>query len=389
MKAKTSLITLLILLMSQNALSIGISPGEASFNNMARGGYSEKVLVLSNAGSTDLLVVAKIDGQAASWVALQPNLVNNTLGKESNLPFKVKVMLPPDINIGRYNATLTISTINLEAFSGGSSGAKFMPGLTVPIKIDVTGEELINYEIKGFTVSDAEKDEPVEYTVSVKNNGNVQFIPNITVEILSKDKSTALNTGQVDMAPILPSTEEVIRSSISSEGLKIGSYWLKLTAYNKGKIIAKKEIDFKILEAGSISIEGVFSDLIIARKAAPGDKLKITAYFNNTCLKVLQAQSNCEVLTSGKLLDNVESKELRVDPGEQGELVSYYTVVNPGQYEFRCIVNYQNKKTSVVEKFVSVESESQMDYLSYLIYLLIALTTIVLAYTLYSRYRRR
>ncbi|MBM3309357.1 MAG: hypothetical protein FJY77_03800 [Candidatus Altiarchaeales archaeon] len=389
MKAKT-LTAILLLLLSQNALSIGISPAGASFNNMARGGYGEKVLVLSNAGDSDLLVAAKLEGEAAPWITLQPNLINNTLGKKSTLPFKVKIMLPPQISVGTYSATLLISTLNMEgASTGGGSGAKFMPGVIVPIKVDITGEELMDYDITGFTVSDAEIDEAVDYTVQIKNKGNVQIIPNITVEILNQDKSTTLKTGEVDMAPILPTTEEMIRGSINSEGLKTGKYWLKITGYLRGKVLTKKEVDFKILETGTISIEGVLSDLIVARKAAPGDKIKITVYFNNTCLKVLQAKSSCEIFKAGKLLDTVESSQLRVDPGVAGELVSYYTLSDMGQYELKCRAYYHNKQTDMVERIVTVEPESQVDYMAYLIYALIVLTTIILAYTIYSRYKRR
>jgi hypothetical protein len=153
--------------------------------------------------------------------------------------------------------------------------------------------------------------------------------------------------------------------------------------------LTKKEVDFKILETGTISIEGVLSDLIVVKKAAPDDKIKITAYFNNTCLKVLQAKSSCEIFTGGKLLDTVESSQLRVDPGVAGELVSYYAVSKPGIYEFKCRVYYHNKQTNVVEALVNVAAESQVDYLAYFIYILVILTTIVLTYTVYGRYKRR
>lgn len=387
--AKTLLTLLIVIVMSQTALSIGISPGLLNFDNVFRGGYGEKTLTLSTGGDEDLFVVAKFEGQGAPWLTLQPNLVNARLKKDSPISFKVKLQLPPTVGTGCYNASLVVSTVSSENISaGGVSGAKFMPGLIVPIIINVTGEELLDYEVTRFTVGDAEKDELIEYSIVVKNKGNVMVTPNMTVEILSADKSKVITTAEVNAISILPSTEGAIDGSLSSEGMKIGTYWLRLTPYIRDRVLNKREVDFKIVEVGTISLTGVFSDLIIPQKAVPGDKIKITAYFNNTCDKVLEAQSSCEVLVAGKLLDTVESKTLRVSSGSVAELTSYFDVPSEGNYNFRCYIDYQNKQTDTIERvLVAGATASQSDYSSYIIYILVGLTTLILIYILYSRFK--
>ncbi|MDD5111364.1 MAG: hypothetical protein PHG85_02340 [Candidatus Altiarchaeota archaeon] len=394
MNKKTAISAAIItiaLILSQDALAIGISPGSATFDNMMRGGYGEQTLGLSNAGDNDLVIIANLDGQAKSWITIEPALVNATLPKRGTLLFKIKVMLPPSVSTGTYNATLQLSTLNLEDFTSGSSGAKVMPGLSVPIKIIVSGQELIDYEIQGFTVGDTEKDEPIKYAIIVNNKGNVQVTPNITIEVLNADKSRTFFTEEVPKTAILPSTKQTIEGSIDSEGMKIGRYWLRATAYLRDRTLPKKEIDFNIVAVGAISLSGEFTELIIPKTASPGDKVRVTAYLQNTCDKVLDAQSSCEVLSGGKIVDNLESKELRVEPGAVGELASYFTVPSGGgEYQFKCLINYQSKQTETREATLTASGvSSQGGASNILLYGVIGLVVIVILYLLYSRTRRR
>lgn len=387
---KTLLAILLAVMTSQNALSVGISPAIVIFSNMARGGYAERTLTLSNAGEKDLIIQPQLQGPAAAWITLQPNLVNATLKGGSQIPFKLKVKLHPSAGTGLYNATLVISTASVEAVTLTVSGASFQPGVVVPILINITGEESVEYDIKNYAVSDTEKDDMIEYSFTVENKGNVEVTPNLTAEILNADKSRVLAAEQVNARSVLPSTEESMAFSISSEGLKLGRYWLRLTAVLRGATYLKREVDFSIVEVGSISTSGFLADLLMPSKAASGEKIKITAYFNNTSDKVFDVQSFCEVFTAGKFLDTVESKQVRAAASSVAEVVSYYTVPSEASYQFKCYVNYQNKQSNTIEKTLAAGGgESTGGMSSYVIYGLIGLMALVLAYVVYSRFIRK
>jgi hypothetical protein len=377
--------------LSQTASSIGISPGIIVFNNMPRGGYAERTLMLSSAGDKDLLITPELQGQAAAWLTIQPSITNATLaGRGGQLPFKLKLKLHPSVGTGLYNATLIISTASVEAVKMGVSGASFMPGVIVPILVNVTGEESVEYDLKNFAVSDTEKDDMIEYSFTIENKGNVEVTPNITAEILNADKSRVFATEQINAKAVLPSTEENMAFETSSEGLKLGRYWLRLTAVLRGAAYLKREVDFKIVEVGAISTSGFLSDLIIPSRAAAGEKIKITAYFNNTSDKVFDLQSFCEVFTAGKFLDTVESKQVRAGSEAVTEVVSYYTVPSASSYQVKCYANYQNKQSNTIEKTVDAGAgESNGGATSYIIYALIGLMALVMAYVVYSRFIRK
>jgi hypothetical protein len=385
-----ALLTFAMLLLSQDAFAIGISPGSATFDNMVRGGYSAQTLTISNAGDNDIVVSAQIEGSAGPWLTLTPRLINDTILKGKPLTFKIEVLLPPSVSTGTYNATLIISTLNREDITTGGSGAKFMPGLIVPVTITVSGQELMDYTIKSFTVVDTEKDEPIKYSITVTNKGNVQIKPNITIEVMNADKSRTFFTDQVAPTAVLPSTDKTIEGTLDSQGMKVGRYWIRFTPYLLDRTLPKKEIDFKIVEVGALSLSGELTDLIIPKTAAPGDKVRVTAYFNNTCDKVLEAQSSCEILTGGKLADTIDSKLLQVEPGMTGELASYFTVPSAGEYQFKCIVNYQNKQTDAREATLTAEgSGGGSSSTNYVLIGAIGLVMLVVLYLLYSRTRQR
>lgn len=390
---------LALLLMVTNASAIGVSPGTISFDKMVRGGYAEKILTISTAGDEDLTLKIEASGEIKEWITFEPSDAHVILPKKSAKQLLVKINIPNTARNGLYNGEVIISTLYLGAETGNVSGARFMPGIIVRVQLNLTGEEVVAYDITSISVKDTEQNYPAEFNLRIENIGNVVVTPGIHVTILNSDKEEIGKTLDYAQTSILPTTSKQITIKMPTKGMDIGAYYARISS-DRGE---EQTLFFQILAQGTLALKGSLEQILLNKIwVKPGETVKVDATFSNDGeLSIDSAKLKGEAYiidpTYGtkELAGVFEGDSISVPVGEKVTLNAYFTPQKSGIYTIQGMAIYSGKRTDVKSTILNVLETSSSGYGVY--YFLIG-SIIVIAVVFYltrmsdytgaKRYRR-
>src|SRR3989344_7572997 len=100
------------------ALSIGISPGRAVFQNVLRGGYSERTITISTSSDEKLIASYRVEGDIKGWIGFDTNSTEFNIS--GNTPYKLKIIAQPpiDVRTGNYTGRIEFITEGIGDISG-------------------------------------------------------------------------------------------------------------------------------------------------------------------------------------------------------------------------------------------------------------------------------
>ena len=87
MKNKLTAFIFLLVVISPiaNAVSIGVSPGRAVFDNMLKSGYAERTVKISTNSNEGIIASLDVKGEVSDWLRLEPD--NKTFSLSSGSPY--------------------------------------------------------------------------------------------------------------------------------------------------------------------------------------------------------------------------------------------------------------------------------------------------------------
>jgi len=339
-------------------IGLGISPASITISDAFKGGTYERTITVFNTGDETGTFELTAEGECADWISFYKPEEPNTPITEVTIPGKGKVKvlvkfdIPADVANANYTATIYARSI---PEGGRREGAVAHAVIRIPSKvlIQVTGTQILKGTVKSITAADTEINHPLKIKVVFQNEGNVIAKTKIAVTITKTGEGVVVDRFVHEETGIKPGKEGIIKVLWNTTGRDTGDYIANVTVSlgDEDEVLATKDLHFKILPLGSLTRRGVLHSLAIEGEPLVNIVIKLVANFENTGEIDTMAKFRDEIYHEGNLLDVLESEEMFVESGETAKLVSYYKILEPGNYTIRGRVLYAGKETE--EKKVS------------------------------------
>ena len=383
-----SLLLMLLILMSSLfsmnavAISIGVAPSEIRIAKALKGEEYERMILVFNGEDAEAVYTFEAKGEYADWVSFPSKML--TVPGNGKVKVPIKVRIPVDAANGEY--VIPIEVRSLPAKTGKAKvGASVALSMTVTLRVEVVGEQILSGTVEGITVSSGEvKYPPVKIAIRFRNTGNVVARPTVKVDIADK-KGNPIDSFTYSETSIKPGRRGLIQLEWDTSEVNPGDYQATITILLDGEVLAREEKAFTVFPYGTLTRKGLLTNLSYVGEPALEGTIKIMGKFKNIGLINTEAKLICEISCNGKLVDIVESEPLEVSVGEEETLVCYLKIGEPGDYTVKSYVVYDGKRTDSRE--LSFAVSKPMD--TYPILIVTTLTIVVGFYVIWRRRRLR
>jgi len=324
-----------------SAANIGISPANVVFDNVLRGGYSERIITITIDDETEREVEIQPRGEVEEWLSFSETKFTVSKGKPYYL--KVSVNPPTDIQNGNYTGFLRVrvSSETVEQEEGTAAGF-VIPVLDLYLIVDITDVEFKSCRAQSYSVNSVEEKDPIPFTTSILNNGNVRFNPRVKIDIWNQDQTEVVKTYDYSEIEISPTTEEELLIRVPSNGLEIGQYWAEISAID---CFSEYTLTFDILEEGALRANGILESIITKTWIDKEETVLIEPRFKNIGEKEVQAYFKGEITRGNKIIQIIETEKSLVPLNSYQDFEFYFTPKEAGKYLISGRVYYDNKKT--------------------------------------------
>ncbi|MGV8152529.1 MAG: hypothetical protein ACP5OG_05600 [Candidatus Nanoarchaeia archaeon] len=358
-----------------SAAHLGVSPASMIFDNVMRGGYAQKNLVVSLNSDKPLAISIDPKGDIADWINVSDKKFNMT----SLRSVKISVNPPEDIPNGNYTGYLKILT---EEFAPGETGqavSYVLASLDLALTVIVTDIETRSCLASAYSVESAEKGEDIVFSLNVENLGNTRIKPKVRADIWDQEKISIVKTVEFSEEEIIPTTQEKLIFKTSSNDLDIGQYWVDISALD---CYSSQTLTFDVLEEGALKENGVILGIVVDPWVDVSETTPILVNFKNIGEKGVNAQFKGKISSGDKITQILESDIQRVEINEETNFSFYFTPKQAGKYIVSGRVFYNKKRTFESSAVINVKSKifSIRSYLMPLIYALVLFVLVVLFY---------
>jgi len=347
-----------------SAASIGLSPGAAKFEGVLRGGYAEKTITLSTSSEMPLNCEITATGPAEKWFSYRAGnelvLKEFVLNPRSHQTITIMVAPADDVPNGVYEGYITV-VIKPNASISGGMGSQISTGVSLKYSVEVSDVEHKNLVVNGVSITnDATTEEKgssaaiLEFSINVRNDGNVRLTPKFHIDLLSEDKGQILQSLEQADKLILPTTSQDRLISFP-HNLTIGKYWAKFTASVDDQIIYETVLPFEVLERGSLRVRGTLVQVSLNKIwVYTGEIVEINASFKNDGVVSTPVVFKGKALLDGTVEGLIESDEVEAAPGETVDLATYFTPKKPGRYTITGKASFSKKQSAEKSSILNV-----------------------------------
>jgi hypothetical protein len=382
-------VILLIMIQSSAAASISVTKAVIDYKNVLKGGYAEDYVIVATDTEFDVPLTHEVIGQIADWISFDPNLNNETtiinISRTHGQLIKIIVKPPADIPTGNYSGGIRLITGTINN-PEGQYGSQLQAAFLIRINIEVTGIELLSCNIGGLTIKDTEIGNPLEFSMSVTNNGNVRVWPNVSIDVWNQDQTKIVGYQSSDfgMTEVLPTTSKILYDTFDNN-LRIGQYWAYATVYPCGQ---SELLSFSVLERGAIADYGELLRIENPSWTKIGDVVPINAIFKNNGERVVSAKFKGVIKSNNKIAATLDSDYYDIAPGEISNITVYFTPKKLGQYQISGRVLYNNKLTYEKGSILTVNEGTEITDFN-MLYLIIIIIIIIIILLLLIRIKKK
>lgn len=357
MKSLIFLLVLVAMIHPVSAIGIGVSPAEIDIYDGLKGYDYTKSITVFNTGPETTTFTLYATGDIKDWVSFGQNDLNTiTINGQDRGSILITLSIPDDAANGNYSGAIVVQSIPEESDEDGSSSSMAI-GASTSIKVEVTGEQILDGNVTAIHIDDTEPGYPVKVRTIFKNTGNVIAEPIIKITVLKHGE--LVGTFVHDTTGIAPLASGTIVAGWDTTMSTIpDDYSAMIDIFLGDELLRSERIDFKVLPIGSLSRQGELTDILIQGEQAPGNLLKIRAYFQNTGDIEANAKFKAEIFKDDSLIDIIESDELTVEKNEKIVLESYFKPVEEGEYVIKGKVVFGGKESSLIEVPMSVADKA-------------------------------
>jgi hypothetical protein len=344
-----SIAVLMLLFTAIYGSGIGASPGTLKFENVLRGSYAEKTILVSNPDTTPIEVLVS---SSSDWFNF--STTNFTVEGKSSYRLVVYLRTPDDVANGMYNGTIDMAVTPTSSINSGM-GMVIAVGVTILTSVKITDNQTLSGKVVDIGVKDAEVGNRITFSVTFLNQGNVKARPAIQIDLLSLAQGKEpIRSATFNENEVLPSKTEALQLFVNSSGMAPGQYWANVSVSLGGTPLTSRQLTFDILEKGTLAAEGELVEVRSDSWVNVKEIVKISAVFKNTGDVKVSAKFKGEVFSGENLVANLESDELEVDSGETATLPTYFTPTETGSYTVSGFVVYSKKTTETKSSIINV-----------------------------------
>ncbi len=346
----------------------GVSPSSIQFNNVIRGGYAERPIVVSYNQDQQIKIHLSAEGNIANWF----NFTENITASKSNFAREVISVSPPsDVPNGNYTGLIVFSISSADGSSGGGNAvSKLISVLQIAVTVEVTDKEILACSARNFIINSAEKGDKVNFDLDVLNEGNIRIKPEVKIKVWDQEQNYVVKELEFTGAEILPTKENKVNFSISTDDLSTNQYWAYVET---PQCYFTDTQPFDVLEPGAIK-----SNLILLRMynnpfATVKETVPVAIEYENNGEKDVQAMFKGQISLNNKVVQLLESEPFISTVGELGNITLYFTPQKSGKYIISGRVFYDKKRTFESSSVINILDSHSLakEILTVLVYVLI------------------
>jgi len=373
-----------------SATGISVTKAVIEYNDVLKGGYAEDVVYVSTDAPFDIPISYELLGDAKDWITVDPNLNDpNSTSYISNshyLPIRVIVSPPADTPAGNYTATLRLITGTLNN-AQGQYGSQLQAAFMIRLYLHVTGAQKMACSGGGIVVQDAEVGNPLEYSMTVGNSGNIRVKPTANIDIWNQDQTKLILSRKLEFnnKEVLPTTNIAFSNSFISD-LRVGQYWAYVSVDPCGN---SGLVTFNVYEKGTIVDSGDLIRIDNAPWAKVGDVVPINAVFKNTGTRTVSAKFKGIITSNNAIVETIDSEFYDIVPGQTGTIQVFFTPKKYGQYIITGRILYNNKLSFEKSSVLNVNEGVEQSGFSWYYVLIVLIIIIIILVLLISIKRKR
>ncbi|MCX6764527.1 MAG: hypothetical protein NTU58_02355 [Candidatus Nealsonbacteria bacterium] len=234
----------------------GVSPPFINNNHLRPGSNFEETIYLVRGQPTeDLIAEINIDApEIEKWITIEKGLRFLLPKDVQQFPMKVIINIPDDAAYGNYQGYIRVRVIP----SGSSTGGQVtnLLGGRIDVGLTVSEEGFSDFRLKGLSIPDFEKGDPLVCLMVLINTGNIKTKPTkVHFDIYNTAHTQIIKSGDIfDMDFVEAFQESQIQGTLPIN-LEIGEYWADVTLYKEEVPLDAYKVYFKVVPEGTLNKE--------------------------------------------------------------------------------------------------------------------------------------
>lgn len=388
-KIKTIFSIILIIAMISEIASaetgiFGVSPSSIQFNNVIRGGYAERPIVISYNQDQQIKIQLSAEGEIAKWF----NFTENVTASKTNFAREIISVSPPrDVPNGNYTGLIVFSISSTEdSNQEGKAVSKLISVLQIAVTVEVTDKEILACSSKNFVINSAEKGDKVNFNIDVLNEGNIRLKPEVKVKVWDQEQNYVIKDLEFTGAEILPTKESKLNFSIDSSELETNQYWAYIET---PQCYFTDTQPFDVLEPGAIKSNLVLLRMYNNPSGNTGETIPVVIEYQNIGEKDVETRFKGQVSLNNKVVQVLESELFTSSVGEISNITMYFTPQKAGKYIISGRMFYDKKRTFESSSVININNTGNLskEILTIVVYLVII--SIIVGLLLAIRKERR
>jgi hypothetical protein len=359
--------SVLFLAGEEKALAIGISPSTVRAVNVANNIDIPKTFTVSRGNpSKEEKYTVKAIGNGAAYIKLpsDPFVLPKGIG---SVPYNFSIH-PIGAQNGNYESTLIFSSI-VDPVDAQSGSFSLSIGLRGQVLFDVTDKEVKNFSIIRASGDNSELGQPVSFSYTLKNDGNVDARPDkIAYSFVDNADSNHTYQGEISGANLsfVPAGQTVDSFFQVQDKIVPGRYVVKLAFYLGDVIIGTSQnINIAIFEAGTLKQQALVKDITISKSLfQPGEIVTFTGVIQNKGDLQIQPILQIQIEKDGKQIEKLSSPPKSILKGQGASYDLTYRPTEPGKFLAKAYFEYGIVKTDLKELSFEVKKPASYLYIA-------------------------
>jgi len=225
----------------------GVSPPYVNNDRLTPGSHYEKTIYLVRGQpTTELTAEVTIDAPGIrDWITIEKGLIFPLPKGIQQFPMKVIIDVPSDAAYGSYQGYIRVRAVPSGREEGGVAT---LLGARIDIGLAVTEKGFSDFRLRGVSIPNVEKGNPLVVLINLENTGNTKIRPSkVHLDIYDVAHLTLLQSGDItEMGWVGPFETRQVEGKLPIE-LELGEYWADVTVYKEGESLGLSKIYFKVV----------------------------------------------------------------------------------------------------------------------------------------------
>lgn len=341
------------------------------------------------------------DGDIASWITFvdpddRETPLTEVYDDGNGATVLLRIEIPENAPVGPSEGLVT-AVLQTPDSVGGVAGPVGV-GLAIPVRVNVTGEQILAGELLSMNMDNTEIGLPARGTVVVGNSGNVTVVPEVALEVFQGTNSVYRTS--LTGSALFPNETDEFEAVWDTAEAVVGDYRAVMSVSFDGLDLGSREAMFELLASGTLRRQVVFTSLELVNQPIAGGLAQIEAVTLNPGQAEVTAAFVGELLRGGTVVEQFRSLDYTVRPDSSVVVPITLDIDEDGDYIVSGYFTYEEGETETQQVTFTVgataeaagavpEDSDSGSILPWLIAGLLGLLVVALLVALISRRARK